>query len=553
MKLKKYLSSILVIAILLAGSFFISCNSDDDEEIEKKPTPATFAVTLSNIENGDVIISPPGPFKQGDRVNLQPVTSASYIFSSWNINPQMTISGPVNGIYSFTMPGRAVTVGATFVLRTEFPFPVNKGTHVNGDFTISPEGPQRSGTHIFLTPRPSTDDHKFDRWESLPASVNIQADPGTTGRYFFVMPTEPVTINAIFVIDEVPWIPTGTIQVTSPVAGATPAILLSSANITTGNFTGVLTQVGGRRATDGTFNRKSVYSYLYTLTPDTGNRFATGTNITVMDGSTEITDVLYTYNPGDTNATLRITFPRTIDRPQDPTAIDIAFGRGAFAVASGTSAMNTTATPGRPFEGTSYLLSDPYLVWQAGGDAVRHWVSVDLGSVQDINTVVVTWGAGAGNLWDGMVAAVIQVADGPPSPWDWDGDPDGYDEEHTSEYVWNAPGHFSDYGWKTVGTLRNLARGEIAIGVMEPNPGTATPYNLHRDTIPWANFIEIDSGTRGRYIRIKVDSPHQNPGNNTSLFGAWTQWQRISAMEVYSVPLTAMEPGEVNSPNLLRD
>ncbi|MCL2193659.1 MAG: discoidin domain-containing protein, partial [Treponema sp.] len=466
------------------------------------------------------------------------------------------------GRYTFSMPNRTVIVGATFTPISQFPFTITAGTPANGTFTVTPPGPAILGTRIVLRPAPS-DDFMFGNWTITPDTVDINEDEDVPGDFYFLMPAESVTVNAIFVADPRPSITAGTITMVAPVVGATAPDVDTDANVTAGNFTAVLTSIDGpgmllpsgidpEEGPYGpfTFQRRSVYTYVFTLTPAEGYRFVSTTTITANASGTNLPAdaVDFDFTVGDATATVRVTLPRTIARPGDPTAVDLALGRGAYAVGSSNNSFNAAANPARPFEGTSRLLSAPGAVnvWQAHGAPNPHWLSVDLGSVQDLATVVVTWGPGGADLWDGMVAGIVQVSDGEPA--DWPPEDDEY-----AHIAWNALGNFTNHGWRTVGTFRNIARGESEPGVfanIDHDPADGA-FNTHRADNYWANFIQLEANARGRFIRIRVDYPFVNPGptNNTSNFGVWTEWPRISALEVYGVRLTVIEDGEVDSPN----
>jgi len=529
--------------IIPAMLLFIACPENNDNG--NKTTGRTFTISTEIIGQGEIIITPEGPYKQNDVITLQPVTGGEWRFFEIRTNPNRPLTGISDNKWTFVMPGRNTEVTIEFLHMNEFPFSIIKGTHAGGDFTISPEGNHKVGTRIVLKPMPESDVYRFDRWTTTPPTLAASIVPDSvSGQWVFNMLSRNVTINAVFEEDPVPLITTGAIKITPPVVNATAPVkdaAINSADVT-GNFSVKINSVYGTgKLEGGKFSRRSVYTYVLTLTPNTDNRFGTSSEITVTDLSgVPYEDVHYSFTPGSPTAAVTIKFPGTAARPKNPSAIDRALGRGSTAVAANTSGSNSTATAGRPFEGTSHLLSDTYMVWQAAGDPLPHWLSVDLGEVMDIGTVVITWGAGSGNLWDGMVSAVIQVCDGAPAVM-----PEG-------EALWNTSGNYSDYGWKTVGALRNIARAEVTPGVLVyppipvPNPTpSGYAYTQNRADNKWANLIVIDESTRGRYIRIKVAQPTRNPGNASHEFGAWTSWQRISAFEVYQERFTDLEPDEV--------
>jgi len=509
------------------------------ELLPEEPAPTTtrtFEITMATIAYGFVNVSPNGPYTQGTLITLEPIPALNYLFSAWQLTPALSPQPADNGKWTFSMPNTNVTVNAEFLHRNNYPFAINKGTHDNGDFTITPDTPQKSGTTIILRPVPTNDNYKFDHWDTTPSSLAI-TESTTLGEWRFTMLSQEVTINAVFVEDTVPMITTGVIVVSSPPAvDETAATVTSPATVDSGNFSAVLSNISGGRLVSGKYIRKQAYRFEYTLTAETDYRFVSTTQITVQNSSGTVYDnVVYTFTPGigDT-AKVTVTFPRTIDWPANPAAVDLALGRGSTAVASDQSQYNSGAVPANPFDGTSYLLTDTgTTVWQADGGTTAHWLAVDLGEVKQLGTVVITWGPGNNRLWDGMVAGVVQVADLIPDPED---DPD-YDPDFPLLFM--TPGNYSNYGWTTVGIWENPSRdAAAAAGKIPPASATTTSETRPTDAayLPWINVIHLDPDTQGRYIRVKATEPLTNGyGSNT---GTWTTWPRISMMEVYSETVT---------------
>jgi len=570
-KLSRVFSGAVVLTIVISLLAISACKEEETEGGGEKPAPSGFTITnLTSGGGGSLIITPQGPYARNTIITLElAYSAAAYVFDKFEMDPPITPTPQPDGKYQFPMPNRNVTIEALFLSVNDYPFPITKGTHVNGDFEISPSGNQKSGTLIGLTPLPTDDAYKFDRWTTTPASLanSITSDPLVSGRYTFTMLPRAVTINAVFVIDTVPPITSGTIVVEAPVAGGAAPALQSNAGVTAGAFTGKLNAITGtglippgtQTSPVSGFSRKSLYIYEFILTPNEGTRFGMSTNITVRNGvGTVFGDTEYLFKPGQATATLRVKFPRTIDRPGDPTAVDLALGMGGEgkSVTATNSAYNNSSSVSRPFEGTSWLISSSYFVWQADGQAQPHWVSIDLGSVKTISTVVVTWGPGSlalsnGTLaiWDGMVAGEIQVSNGDPY------DPSSGEEPPVEK--WNHGGVFNDIGWTKVAGFRNIARGEKTPGVLETDfsagPDTVQ-YIRNRQDNPKANFIRINPPATGRYIRLKASAPYTSTNNNDSLNNgnaqAWTQWPRVSAFEVYAEALTTIETGEAENPPL---
>ena len=73
-------------------------------------------------------------------------------------------------------------------------YSVNKGTHENGDFSISPEK-AASGATVILTPKPN-DGYMFVKWNLTPDSLSAEDNNDWT--WSFTMPSMAVTVDATF-------------------------------------------------------------------------------------------------------------------------------------------------------------------------------------------------------------------------------------------------------------------------------------------------------------------------------------------------------------------
>ena len=136
----------------------------------------------------------------GQTVALVATPSSGYVFSSWTItntdnstditSTLLTGSKSTTASTSFTMPAANISIVANFARL----YTVTKGTHTNGDFTISTSSAV-SGTTITLTATPNTG-YVFDKWTTSGTSVtltNANVSPTT-----FTMPSGNVTVNAVF-------------------------------------------------------------------------------------------------------------------------------------------------------------------------------------------------------------------------------------------------------------------------------------------------------------------------------------------------------------------
>jgi len=516
--MKKITSNgIIISAVIVLLLFFGTCKGEPEPD-----RPSGFNVVKGTSVNGDFSITPTGPQKAGTAITLEPRGAANHLFSEWNLVPDIKpVETPAgSNKWVFNMPPRNVIVNADFLHRDQYPFPLIKGTHTNGNFTINPASTAIYNTPVVLHPTPANDDYKFDSWIVEPNTINILPHM-TPGQFYFFMPRSAVTISAKFEHDPTPRIDTGTIAATAPVAGAAAPATGPTATVDTGSsdFTAVLFEIQGGLFDDGKYRRKSVYRFVYDLTPKANFRFVSTANITVPGA----VDVSYTFNRSD-SARVIATFERTIDWPAMPEAKDVALGKGSAAVASNQSQYNPNAVVANVFDGTSYLLSDSATsVWQASGASVAHWVAIDLGAEYDLGTILITWGAGDGRMWDGMAAGVVQVALAKPDP---DEDPEQQADWGTTYYrEFMTAGNYSDYGWTSVGTWENTNRGNA-----DPANITGTGNNTRDSTLPWLNRVDLPAGTKGRYIRVKATDPLDRVSPTE---GTWTTWPRISLLEVY--------------------
>ena len=159
-----------------------------------------FAITKGTITPaGSGTVSVAASAKPGDTVTLTVTASKDYELSGKPVvtgtSGQVTVAGDYP-TFTFTMPNSDVVVTATFV---EIPpigyYNINKETPENGDFTISPTGPQEEGTVITLTLSPA-DEYEFVEWVFTPATVT--ATEGSDGKWTFTMIAQTVAVNATF-------------------------------------------------------------------------------------------------------------------------------------------------------------------------------------------------------------------------------------------------------------------------------------------------------------------------------------------------------------------
>ena len=202
----------------------------------------------------------------------------------------------------------------------------------------------------------------------------------------------------------------------------------------------------------------------------------------------------------------------TVIDPLDRT--NYALGRGANALVSRVSEWNQTALAENAFDGIRYEGS-PVLHWQGQGDTVareKPWIGVDLGAVYDLSYVIVVYHPNNADH-DIMTAGVIQVEE--------------TEGVKPSSFVAE---NITDVDWQVVGKFYNPDRNSAI-----------TP-----DEWGYKNVIKLDPGTRGQFIRVKM----QDPATGNALVNppAWTMWPRVSSFEVYlNLPKGEEEPGILRS------
>ncbi len=124
---------------------------------------------------------------------------AAYEFDEWQI------SGTDASIDDASANPVTVTMGtsdATITLKLKLAttkYAITKGTHANGDFTISPAEQEENGT-VTLVATPNTD-YMLSGWEVVKTSDASATGITVDANGQFTMPAYPVTVNATFVAD----------------------------------------------------------------------------------------------------------------------------------------------------------------------------------------------------------------------------------------------------------------------------------------------------------------------------------------------------------------
>lgn len=364
----------------------------------------------------------------------------------------ITISAPVYG-------GDALNIGDDFAA---------SGNYSAKLASISPEPPAGKYTHSHaytFTINLISDD--YYRFTSIPPVIN-----GAVGH---VVSNDGLTMTVAYTF---PAIPVGGIEVAVPVFNVPAAPMGGNYAADGSSFTAAISGYGG--ALDGANYKAGVaYAFEWTLTATGLFTFSEEPLTITVNGIPGI----YTYVNSST-ARVTYTFP-IIPYPETPGAVDLAFGKGGTAVAS---SVNTWAVegslPSLAFDG------NPATNWQAMGSADSHWVGVDLGAVNNLGTVKITWGVDGNYNPDPMVNGVIQIANIKPASMT----ANGANSTNTS---------YDDTGWISAVEFRNTIRS-------------------NRITI-----VTLPAGTTGRCLRVKAAPPLSNAE------GVWTEWPRISMIEIY--------------------
>ena len=606
---RRILTGALCLIGIISVMAIIACVDNGGEESGKKGNftitkwvreNGDFILSQNTANRGDKITLIPKP-NAGyvfDRWELDPAldpeeqspNSGVYEFSMPGRNAKVSVyfvprsstrytiikGTPENGDFTITIPGVEEEVSASVVRFAE-----GEGTEGGGDNPpptegggdnpppVVPAGPlAAAGDIITLSPLPAGDAYKFDSWDVTPAIAPVA---GEGGIYTFVMPAQAVTINAKFVSDSTPAIKSGLLKVKKPAIGdsaPTPGDAITVVKpdnqddkietlTVTFNKTG-----GGNLFGNNKYGRKIAYQHEYLLKAKKGYKLSRTANFTVEGG-----EVNYKWIRDD-YAELVVTFPRLPNWPgkndlvdianaayaagivsDDPAVVDIDVVRNRRtwlgAIASSINQYATVNSADKAFDGTSYLMhGDATTVWQANGPEAPnpHWLAIDLGKEYDLKTVIITWSLGYEGddrnkpCFDGMVNGEIQVATGDSRPANMvaanrgkkDSEEPGIDDEEKAKRI--KGGWYGDEGWTK------------DVGKFEGGKNTGNRLDgLDMTKTPWITKIELKDGTKGRYLRIKQLDPFK-----AETGGVWTEWPRISMVEVYTEKLDGKLAGDGN-------
>ena len=148
----------------------------------------TFSVTVANGTGS-------GNYEAGTTVNITADTAPlGQQFDSWT-SSGITLANPGNTSTSFTMPANAVTVTATYIALPPVSYVINVQNDGNGTAYASAAS-ATTGATITLTSSPNSG-YQFKEWQVISGGISITDNT-------FTMPTETVTVKAIFELDSTP-------------------------------------------------------------------------------------------------------------------------------------------------------------------------------------------------------------------------------------------------------------------------------------------------------------------------------------------------------------
>lgn len=152
---------------------------------------AGYKVTVESAENGEVSVSDTKPFK-GDTVTVTTTPDSGYAVKSVSVTTSageaVAVSSSGNK-HTFTMPGSAVTVSATFEAST---YTISKGEVKNGTISIDKTSAKKGET-VTVTATPS---NGYENGKVTVSGVTV-TDAGND-KFTFTMPADDVTVNATF-------------------------------------------------------------------------------------------------------------------------------------------------------------------------------------------------------------------------------------------------------------------------------------------------------------------------------------------------------------------
>ena len=166
----------------------------------------TYALTKGSCTNGSVAITDgeSNAITEADfntTVHIAATPNTGYKFTSWNVTDGVSLADAAAASTSFSMPGKAVTVGATF---EGLPYDVTVVSNDHGSIKVGSAAANtnttaKCGDAVTLTSTPGTG-YDFTSW-----SVYKTGEPATTvsvSNNKFTMPAYAVTVEATFTLHD---------------------------------------------------------------------------------------------------------------------------------------------------------------------------------------------------------------------------------------------------------------------------------------------------------------------------------------------------------------
>ena len=131
------------------------------------------------------------------------VETVDYSFAGWKANQAVTVNDVVKSAGTLLKAGDVAVLGANTTFTAQWAvvvpkYTITKGSHTNGDFTIS-VAEQEAGETVTLTATPN-EDYVFSAW-AVVKTEDGSATGITVSNNTFSMPAYGVTVNATFAAD----------------------------------------------------------------------------------------------------------------------------------------------------------------------------------------------------------------------------------------------------------------------------------------------------------------------------------------------------------------
>lgn len=157
-------------------------------------------IDFVNPAGSGIITGVPARASAGTTINATATPLQGYIFSEWKVAGYTVTANDISGNFlSFEMPSKVVIIQAVFVPDPTYSFailrtvsPANAGA-VNGLPILSKPDVGRSAQAVAAT------GYIFDHWEAVGVDIPIASKTNST--FGFNMPSNPVSVQAVFIPD----------------------------------------------------------------------------------------------------------------------------------------------------------------------------------------------------------------------------------------------------------------------------------------------------------------------------------------------------------------